>query len=67
MKCECIRMADQALKPFDTEVDVTFVGLQMKSSLKIPTRWRDGMKPKRSKKPKALLISYCPMCEEKVS
>lgn len=65
MNCDCIERADEALKPFDTEIDVTFVGLTMKTSLKVPTRWRDGVKPKRGKKPKAIIITFCPLCGTK--
>ncbi len=66
MNCSCIEKADEALKKFDTEIDVTFVGLRMIPSLKIPTRWREGIKQKRGKKPKALVITYCPLCGKKV-
>lgn len=62
MNCDCIERADAALKPFDTEIDVAFVGLQMETSLKVPTRWRDGVKPKRGEKPRSILITFCPFC-----
>lgn len=62
MDCDCIDKATEALKEHDTELDVTFLMPTMREVLRVPTKWCDGVKPKRGKRPKVVLITFCPFC-----
>ena len=63
MNCDCIKMVDEKLAEENLALDTMIILSNPGGvTLSISTHWKDAGKKPRSKKPKTILVNFCPFC-----
>lgn len=66
MNCNCVNLIDEKLAEENLALDTVFIlGPPFETTLAISTHWKDAEKKPRGKKPKTIIVSYCPFCGKK--
>lgn len=63
MNCDCIKMVDDKLAEENLALDTTIIfSNPVTVTLSLSTHWKDSDKKPRGKKPKTIIVNFCPFC-----
>lgn len=63
MNCDCIKVIDEKLAEENLALDTMIIFSNPVSvTLALSTHWIDKAKKPRGKKPKTIIVNFCPFC-----